>query len=183
MFMKNWLYPQDYYYEKVRDSGEHFLVAKIPTAFLSWRQAIIDYSHTKQKTIKKQLWQEGISFLCRNPALVFPYDIGGGDKRIVIYDWHHRVRFSPIFNIKQMPCLVYEIDFFAWLENKTLTRFIEETQNSLNTADDSFFSIAKSKNWGTIPNTINSSWESDFRLIVKDVWDKVNDIYLNKDSN
>ncbi|PIY94665.1 MAG: hypothetical protein COY68_02190 [Candidatus Levybacteria bacterium CG_4_10_14_0_8_um_filter_35_23] len=99
--------------EKINGLGERLI---IPRHFLFGIQEPTEYSQLKRKQIIEDLRTKGINYLLENPVIVLACEFKKG-LQLTIVDGHHRVRYSPIFHIFDIPCLVTNAETLASIIN------------------------------------------------------------------
>lgn len=85
---------------------EHGTRLLVPRRYLYGSQTTEEYDNSKRKRVEGALRTNGIDYLLQNPVVVCSLlDLSNGVTKLVIYNGHHRVRFSGKFGINNIPSI------------------------------------------------------------------------------
>lgn len=87
--------------EAIGDRGVRLL---IPRAYIWGRQASREYENRKRRQIEEVLRNDE-NFLLNNPIIICAVPLGA-QLLLAIIDGHHRNRYSGLYGISVMPCIV-----------------------------------------------------------------------------
>lgn len=96
-------YPDELRLGEILSSGIPML---IPRRHLFGRQTAESYDRRKRVLAERELKNEGMRFLLKEPIITCALPVTGG-LQIIIIDGHHRTRYSGLFGIHKIPSLVY----------------------------------------------------------------------------
>lgn len=112
--------PYDLLYGNINlkeEIGEMGIRLLVPGGYLFGRQKPEEYSNRKRKQIERIYKDRGPDYLRENPVIVCSL-FQGNNLYLVIVDGHHRVRYAPLHNIGEIPCLISTPQHLAGILNK-----------------------------------------------------------------
>lgn len=99
----------------------------IPQRYLFPRQGHDEYGQSKRKKVELE-FRRNPHYMDENPVIVSVLQYKNSTV-IAIIDGHHRVRYAPKYGVKDIPCVVLDIEELVYTLNKS------ETERNNVTAD------------------------------------------------
>lgn len=116
--------------DQVLEHSHPQLKVLVPFRFLHGIQPKCEYTRAKERRVKHDLRTGGFNFLLEHP-ITLCLDSGAHSSTLSVLDGHHRARWSPKYNFRLIPAVIYEISAISQMMARSKKTHTENFQSAI----------------------------------------------------